>query len=195
MYEVIKRYGHEMGLSSCFRQPYAASHCRFMHGYALAFELTFRSETLNRNGWTIDFGGLKEIKQWLCDTFDHKTLIDIKDPELDTFKGLHEKGLIDLTVVPRVGCEGFAELVFERVDNWLKTKIQLEEASVDNQTPDFTNKPSLYSVRVQEHLGNAVTRYATGFTHETDALRTEVEALRSYIAKIDTRTSSMIRLG
>ena len=39
-----KTYGHEEGLSCCFRQWRAThSHCRLLHGYALSFRLTFAS--------------------------------------------------------------------------------------------------------------------------------------------------------
>ena len=40
-WQVTKTYGHDLGLSCCFRQWGASSHCRFLHGYALSFSFTF----------------------------------------------------------------------------------------------------------------------------------------------------------
>jgi 6-pyruvoyltetrahydropterin/6-carboxytetrahydropterin synthase len=41
---VKKTYGHELGLSACFRQHRAKSHCRFLHGYPLSFTFTFAAD-------------------------------------------------------------------------------------------------------------------------------------------------------
>jgi 6-pyruvoyltetrahydropterin/6-carboxytetrahydropterin synthase len=52
---VKKTYGHELGLSTCFRQHRAKSHCRFLHGYPLSFTFTFAATQRDENGWVIDF--------------------------------------------------------------------------------------------------------------------------------------------
>ena len=46
-----KTYGHNIGLSAVFRQPHADhSHCKFLHGYSLAFKFTFGCSDLdNKN--------------------------------------------------------------------------------------------------------------------------------------------------
>ena len=72
-YLSTKTYGHNIGLSAVFRQPHADhSHCRFLHGYSLAFKFTFGCDDLDHRNWCVDFGGLKPLKQWLEDSFDHK---------------------------------------------------------------------------------------------------------------------------
>jgi len=80
MYLSTKTFGHELGLSAAFRQWKADSHCRFLHGYALAVKFTFAAEELDVRNWVVDFGGLKGLKQILEDTFDHKTLVASDDP-------------------------------------------------------------------------------------------------------------------
>ena len=45
--------------------------------------------------------------------FDHTYLVAEDDPELETVKMLQEKNLIDMRLVPAVGCERFAEQVFD----------------------------------------------------------------------------------
>ena len=68
---------------------------------------------LDERNWIVDFGGLKPLKNWLAEMFDHTYLVAEDDPELETFKELHEKSLVDLRIVPATGCERFAEMVFD----------------------------------------------------------------------------------
>lgn len=121
MWRSTKTYGHEEGLSACFRQWRAThSHCRFLHGYALSFRLTFEALDLDDRNWVMDFGGLKPVKAWLKQTFDHKLVVAADDPLLGEFEHLDEVGLADVLVLDKgVGCERFAELVGEWVSTWL----------------------------------------------------------------------------
>ena len=102
-----KTYTHATGHSCAFRQWRADSHCNLIHGYALQFELKFGGELDDRN-WIVDFGGLKPLKTWLADMFDHTYLVAQDDPELETFKELEAKGLAELTILDGVGVEKFA---------------------------------------------------------------------------------------
>ena len=115
-YYSTKTYDHNEGLSCAFRQWRAKdSHCRWIHGYALAVKFTFGCKELDDRNWVQDFGGLKEIKQWLKHTFDHTLCIAEDDPELETFKGLEDLDLVDLRIMPAVGCEKFAEYIYNHV--------------------------------------------------------------------------------
>lgn len=120
-YTSTKTYGHEQGLSCCFRQWRAThSHCQFLHGYAISVRLEFEAQELDRRNWVVDFGGLKDLKQSLQDTFDHKTVVAEDDPEISWFREGHRRGLLDLVVVPSVGCEKFAGLVHAMAQAWLE---------------------------------------------------------------------------
>ena len=102
-------------LGSCaFRQWRAShSHCRFLHGYQLKAKLWFSGSSLDEKNWCVDFGGLKELKAELNSIFDHTTTVAADDPELDTFKALHDKGIIQLYILnDGVGIERAAEVVF-----------------------------------------------------------------------------------
>ena len=55
----------------------------------------------------MDFGGLKEFKQWLEHMFDHTLLVAEDDPELELFKNLPTH-VADMRIVPEFGCERFA---------------------------------------------------------------------------------------
>ena len=108
-----KTYTHATGHSCAFRQWKADSHCNLIHGYALQFELKFGSNGLDEKNWVVDFGGLKPLKQWLENNFDHKVVLDRDDPEIDTFHDLEKKGLCEITIFDGVGVEKFAEHAYD----------------------------------------------------------------------------------
>lgn len=119
-YQSTKTYGHNIGLSACFRQPNAHSHCKFLHGYSLQFKFTFQAAELDERNWVVDFGGLKPLKKWLEDTFDHKVVLDEADPHLIDFHMLAEKGLAELTVLDGVGVEMFAKHAYNFADKLVR---------------------------------------------------------------------------
>ena len=120
-YYSTKHYGHNIGLSAVFRQPHADhSHCRFLHGYSLAFTFTFGCDELDHRNWAVDFGGLKPLKQWLEDTFDHKTVIDKNDPMKDELLRLETLGLAEITQLDGVGAERFAYHAFQFADKLVR---------------------------------------------------------------------------
>ena len=108
-YESTKTYGHNIGLSACFRQPQAHSHCKFLHGYSLQFKFTFGCKHLDERNWVVDFGGLKPLKAWLEDHFDHKVILDEDDPYMQHFMNLEAAGLCEIVKFYGVGVEKFAE--------------------------------------------------------------------------------------
>ncbi len=61
-------------VSAAFRQWRAASHCNQVHGYALEFRVKFEADVLDERNWVVDFGNLKQIKAWLEEEFDHRTM-------------------------------------------------------------------------------------------------------------------------
>lgn len=142
VYGSTKTYTHSIGLSSCFRQWRAQSHCRFLHGYALRVDVRFESDELDVRNWVVDFGSLKSFKGWLEDTFDHKTLVASDDPEYAAFKVLDTEGIIQMRTVEATGCEAFARLIFEFLECWL----------LDN---GYSPRVRLTQVEVREHDGNS----------------------------------------
>lgn len=134
-YYSTKTYGHERGLSCAFRQPNAShSHCSLIHGYALSFKFTFSCTELDDKNWVQDFGGLKQLKDWLEAEFDHTLAADISDPKLPDLYKLQDKGLVVLRTMDGVGCEKFAEhaLVFadELVYNASEGRVSCIECEV-----------------------------------------------------------------
>lgn len=140
-----KTYGHDQGLSVCFRQHKAThSHCSKLHGYAIAVKLTFGCSELDDKNWVQDFGGLKGVKKFLTDNFDHKLIIASDDPLLGMFEDIERYGGAELIILPKVGCEAFAKYIFETIEDMF---VRL--------SPHQLNRVWIESVEVMEHGANS----------------------------------------
>jgi 6-pyruvoyltetrahydropterin/6-carboxytetrahydropterin synthase len=124
------------GFPCTHRQWRADSHCRFVHGYSREFFFEFASNELTKEGWVVDFGGLKKLKTWLESVFDHTFLVAQDDPELEAFKELDSRGAILLRILPNPGMEGTALYVYEEASKILEslygkrawiTKVEVRE--------------------------------------------------------------------
>lgn len=145
-YHSSKTYGHDIGLSCCFRQWRADSHCSLLHGYALAVHLEFEADELDARNWVVDFGSLKSFKQWLQNTFDHKLLVAEDDPMKDELCALAGLGVADVVVSEKAGCEAFAELIYNCAEVWL----------LDN---GYKPRVRTHHVTVMEHGANSASFY------------------------------------
>lgn len=137
----FKSYKEFNGYSTAFRQWRADSHCQFIHGYALKFKVWFEGDLDHRN-WVVDFGCFKRngVKDWMKQQFDHTTVVAKDDPKLDTFNLMDQSGLIQLRIMEDVGCEKFAEFVF----NYLNEKI----------TKETNGRVNVHKVQCWEHNEN-----------------------------------------
>jgi 6-pyruvoyltetrahydropterin/6-carboxytetrahydropterin synthase len=137
-----KHYGHNIGLSAVFRQPNADhSHCHLLHGYSLAFTFKFGCDELDNKNWAVDFGGLKPLKAWLEDSFDHKLALDKNDPHLAKFQELEALDLAEIRIFDGVGTEKFAEHAFNFADQLIRDKTN--------------NRCYVVSVECAEHGANS----------------------------------------
>lgn len=125
-YKTTKRYD---GFSCCFRQWRAdETHCKFLHGYGVSFEITFEADSLDHRNWVYDFGGFKrardiDIEKIFKEWFDHTVWIAHDDPEIETFRQLDESGVIQLNTAKAVGCELFAEMILVLVNGFLESEM------------------------------------------------------------------------
>ena len=167
-YLSTKTYGNDRGLSCCFRQWRSThSHCSLLHGYSIGIKLIFESETLDDRNWVMDFGGLKAFKEWSEYMFDHSTIIATDDPHLEKFLKLAELGLndvggiLDLRLVPGVGCEKFSELAFFKMKEILETFQRGETWTCPNTERSYKARypvgqgVKLRSAEIFEHAGNS----------------------------------------
>jgi 6-pyruvoyltetrahydropterin/6-carboxytetrahydropterin synthase len=70
----------------------------------------------------VDFGGLKPLKAWLEDKFDHKLALDKNDPQLERLKDLENHDLAEVRIFDGVGAEMFAKHAFDFADQLIKEK-------------------------------------------------------------------------
>ena len=128
--------------STAFRLWRAKSHCRLLHGYRLSTKIYFYAEDLDETNWIFDFGNCKEIKAILENQFDHTTCVAADDPELDLFKLMNEKDMIDLRIMKNgVSIEKTSEWIFNTVNNYVKDKTN--------------SRVCVIKVEVWEHEGNS----------------------------------------
>jgi 6-pyruvoyltetrahydropterin/6-carboxytetrahydropterin synthase len=139
-------------LGSCaFRQPNAAfdrqgaginsKRCSFVHGYKLQAKFWFECSHLDEKNWSVDFGGLGNLKLMLQHQFDHTLTVDKSDPLLPLFEELHEQGGCDLRVMDGVGIEKVSEWCFKVANQHIQ---------------EITNKRCWVSkVEVWEHDANS----------------------------------------
>ena len=122
--------------SVALRQWKAAhSHCELLHGYALKFKVWFESiesleeKQLDEMNWIMDYGGFKStdaeptpgngLKDWMNYMWDHTTLIEKDDPQLESFQMLEELGLCHLRIMDKMGAEACAKLVYDHFNERL----------------------------------------------------------------------------
>ena len=130
------------GYSACFRQWKAeTTHCKFLHGYAISFRVWFEGDLDYRN-WVFDFGGMKRAnnsiegmspKAYFEYLLDHTTIIAEDDPYLENFKRMYIDEIIQLRILPAVGCEKFAEHLYNVINKFLiqETKGRVKVVKVE----------------------------------------------------------------
>lgn len=122
------------------RQHMHEGHCRFIHGHNWSFEFEFVTQCLDANGFVIDFGKLKWLKDYLTEMFDHTLLLNRDDPALNYL----QDGLVnhigapesvvpmfpfaDIRVVPNAGAEGLAKFIFREVSTLLEEETKTRSA-------------------------------------------------------------------
>lgn len=143
-------------LGSCaFRQPRADSHCKYLHGYQLKAKFWFESDTLDDNHWVVDFGGLKGLKHKLQEQFDHTTCIAADDPELDSFKRLHDLGVCDLRIMPKgTGIERISEWCFQAADLFVRAATNNRCRCIRVEVFEHENNSAVYTPIIDHEPSN-----------------------------------------
>ena len=121
------------GYSTVFRQWRAEdTHCKYLHGYGVSFKIWFEGELDERN-WVWDFGGMKRAKgkiddmspkEWFNYMFDHTFIVAEDDPFLESFNKMDQAGVAQIRVVESTGAEKFAELVFNKVNDFITEETE-----------------------------------------------------------------------
>ena len=117
------------GFSTVFRQWRAeGTHCKYLHGYGVSFKVWFEGMLDERN-WVWDFGGMKRAKgtidgmtpkAWMDYMFDHTLVVAEDDPELQSFRDMDSRGVVQLRIVPATGAERFAKFVYDKLNDFVQ---------------------------------------------------------------------------
>lgn len=102
--------------SMAYRQWRADSHCNQVHGYAYSLKFYFGTNDLDIRNWAADYGGLKELKSFLTDQFDHVLLVAQDDPHMDWYIDAQRRGIAKVIVLPSLGCESIADQLYKYVN-------------------------------------------------------------------------------
>jgi 6-pyruvoyltetrahydropterin/6-carboxytetrahydropterin synthase len=89
------------------RQHQHDGHCALIHGHNWAFTLTFGCTTTDANGFVVDFGKLKFLREWINHHLDHACVFNADDPLRDTLIAA-APGAWKSYVVESCSCEGLA---------------------------------------------------------------------------------------
>lgn len=89
------------------RQHRHDGHCRLVHGHNWTFRLTFACSEPDSNGFVVDFGDLKFLKQWIERHLDHACVFNEDDPLRETLVSAVPEAW-KVYVVPSCSCEGLA---------------------------------------------------------------------------------------
>lgn len=117
-YYTSTKYMHEIG-PCAYRNVHSDTECYKLHGYDRSFNFVFGAQVLDKQGFVVDFGGLKEIKRRLEYWFDHTVILQADDSMVGTMRELEKMGHCDVRTFHLVSCEGLAEWVGEYVDDFL----------------------------------------------------------------------------
>ena len=117
------KYFKEIG-PCAYRNHKSDTDCYLLHGYCRSFRFVFGCNNLDRQGFVVDFGGLKDVKRQLQEWFDHTVILQSDDPLVPDFQRLTKDGHCKLQTFPLISSEGLAEWTGEYVDSVLQEKYQ-----------------------------------------------------------------------
>ena len=115
-YQYVSTKEYVQAFPCAYRQWRADSHCNLIHGYAFTMKFYFGTNDLDVRNWAADYGGLRDLKGVLEDQFDHTLLVAEDDPNMDWYEEAQKRGMVKLTVLPKLGCEGLSDQLYKFVN-------------------------------------------------------------------------------
>ncbi len=157
-YKYVSTKEYHDAFPCAYRQWRADSHCRTLHGYSFSMKFYFGTNDLDVRNWAMDYGGLKELKQFLESQFDHTTIVAEDDPELHWFIEAQNRGILKMIVLPSLGCESLADQLYKYVNGiYIPEKLGPGEA----------DRLWCYRVEVRETQSNMAFREGHRSWNET----------------------------
>jgi len=136
------------------RQHRHPGHCSLIHGHNWTLKITFACDVFDSNGFVVDFGNLKYIKDWLAKHLDHACVLAADDPLKDQIVNAAPQ-VYRLYEVQNASCEGislhlwevFSELLYRKEGNrvWIAQLDLFEDAR--NATCFVPSQERLHKMR------------------------------------------------
>ncbi len=105
------------------RQHQHAGHCAFIHGHNWSFAFTFGCHERDANGFVIDFGQCRFIRDEIERRFDHACVFATDDPLADAIVQ-SVPAAFKVYRVPNCSCEGLCAHLFAWVDPLVRDHTQ-----------------------------------------------------------------------
>ncbi len=132
------------------RQHMHDGHCALIHGHNWSFALTFGCHERDANGFVIDFGKLRFIREELEARFDHACVFAEDDPLRETIVQAAPEAF-KVYVVPNCSSEGLCAHVFEWVDERVRSHTDGRVFLVGVEvTEDQRNSAAYFPVQARQ---------------------------------------------
>lgn len=128
-----------------YRNHRSDSDCYLLHGYDRSFRFYFGCKNLDKQGFVVDFGGLKEVKRQLEYWFDHTVILQADDPMVGVFRKLDTMGHLHLRTFPLISCEGLAEYVGEYIDGMIRQYTQDRSYVISCEVIEAEKNSAIYT--------------------------------------------------
>ncbi len=93
------------------RQYLHDGRCSFIHGHNWDISVGFSCSELDENGFVVDFGKLKFLKEWIDANLDHACVFSEGDPLVEKLVGAAPEAW-KIYIVEQCSCEGIARHLY-----------------------------------------------------------------------------------
>lgn len=93
------------------RQHLHDGHCSFVHGHNWDISVAFACDKTDENGFVVDFGKLKFLKNWIDENLDHACVFSASDPLRERLREAAPEAW-KIYIVEQCSCEGLAKHLF-----------------------------------------------------------------------------------
>jgi 6-pyruvoyl tetrahydropterin synthase/QueD family protein len=115
--------------------------CACIHGHSYLVIVRIEKQTLNGQGFVIDFGELRKFQKWLNDNFDHAIILSLDDKDMLNF--MDSKNQKMYVMPPNQNCSAeymaklFAEEIQEMFSDLYLTKIEVRVQETENNIAGY----------------------------------------------------------
>jgi len=136
--------------------------CLNLHGHNYHFQVTIRSEHLDRYGMVIDFGTIKKLfSDWIQKNWDHATLVSKSDITLLNFLQLEEQRFYTFPAYVNTTAEYMSKYLFKKFTTLMNDAIAKAVGDSINDKektqPPLCNCVELVEVKVWETKSSVAT--------------------------------------